>query len=312
MANSSFAGDAMMEWGQNGCMIWWKLIPDSDEKGFTFCVANHQVDSGYHAWNHYDCDGNLTPHFYTPKYFGSSDGTRLRSISGGTNYVNNTKQTEVNLALAANTTSKVEHYTEVYADWFLMMMLTWLITKSLNSQEKVGTGRCNSSSALGQGVLNGKGMFWGSNDQTSGVKAWGMENPWGNLWHAIAGLVNVSGTTKSKLTYSDVDGSADGYNFDGTGYVNHGTISGTSGGYTSHMNITERGITPGTISGSDSTYYTDGAWFNNSQTNYALVGGGWGDSLRVGAAYCNLSVAASGAYSGVGAAKSCKPLASRG
>lgn len=313
VANTSYSGNAMMEWGQDGKQIYWKIVPDADGKGFTFVVANgDNGDPDMKPWNHYNCKGQVAEHFYTPKYFGSDDGTRLRSISGGTNYVNHAASDELSKAKANNQTSDEIWNTEVYADWVFLAMMEVLISKSMNTQEKFGYGRCASgnSSAIGQGTMNGKGMFWGSSDQTSGVKIFGMENTHGNLWRRIAGLINDKGTVKIKLTYGKQDGSTvEGYNLDGSGYISHGSISGTSGGYTSHMNISDRGISPNTISGSDSTYYTDGAWFNNSQVDYALVGGGWAGSLLVGAFCCTLNVAVSVASTYAGAALSCKPLA---
>lgn len=313
VANMNYGGNAMMEWGQDGRKIYWKIVPDADGKGFTFVVANGDAgDAEMKPWNHYDCNGRVADHFYTPKYFGSSDGTRLRSISGGTNYVSHTASEELAQAKANNQGSSVIWNTEVYADWIFLAMMEVLLCKSMNTQAKFGHGRCASSntSAIGQGTMNGKGLFFGKSDQTSGVKIFGMENPHGNLWRRIAGLVNVSGTVKLKLTYGRQDGStADGYNMDGTGYITHGTIGGTSGGFTSHMHISKHGITPSTISGSDSTYYTDGGWFNNAQTDYAFVGGGWGSGLHVGAFCCALSHAASYANAAAGAALSCKPLA---
>ena len=312
VASSSYGGNAMVEWGQDGRKIYWKIVPDSDGKGFTFVVASAKADDDMDAWNHYNCKGGLAEHFYTPMYFGSSDGTRLRSISGGLNYVNNTRTQELKLAKANNQTSDEIWNTEVYSDWLLVAMLCILISKSTNSQIKFGYGRCKSdnSSAIGQGTMNTKGLFYGRSDQTSGVKVFGMENPWGNLWRAIAGLINNNGKVKIKLTYGTQDGSTvEGYNETGSGYIEHGTMSGTSGGYTSHMNITDRGITPETISGSDSTYYCDGAWFSNSQVDYARVGGGWGDALRVGCLCVGLYYAVSYAHTGFGAALSCKPLA---
>ena len=312
VANSSYAGNAMMEWGQDGRKLYWKIVPDNDAKGFTFVIASAQVDNDMKPWNHYNCQGGIAEHFYTPIYFGSSDGTRLRSISGGTNYVNNAATAELTLAKANNLTSDEIWNTEVYCDFLLTAMLCILISKSTNSQAKFGYGRCSSSnqSAIGQGTMNGKGMFFGKSDQTSGVKVFGMENPWGNLWRRIAGLINANGTVKLKLTYGKEDGSTvDGYNTTGSGYISHGTMSGTSGGYTSHMHITDRGITPETISGSDSTYYCDGAWFNNGQVDYAVVGGGWSSGLRVGCLCVYLNVAVSVATAYIGAALSCKPLA---
>lgn len=312
VANSSYAGNAMMEWGQDGRKLYWKIVPDSDGKGFTFVIASAQVDNDMQPWNHYNCQGGIAEHFYTPIYFGSSDGTRLRSISGGTNYVNNAATAELTLAKANNLTSDEIWNTEVYCDFLLTAMLCILISKSTNSQAKFGYGRCSSSnsSAIGQGTMNGKGMFYGRSDQTSGVKVFGMENPWGNLWRRIAGLINVNGTVKLKLTYGKEDGSTvEGYNTTGSGYISHGTMSGTLGGYTSHMNITDRGITPETISGSDSTYYCDGAWFNNGQVDYAIVGGTWDNGLLVGCLCVNLYVTVSAANAYIGAALSCKPLA---
>ena len=312
VSNSSYAGNAMVEWGQDGRKLYWKIVPDSDSKGFTFVIASTQVDNDMQPWNHYNCRGEVADHFYTPMFFGSSDGTRLRSISGGTNYVNHAATAELALAKANNLTSDEIWNTEVYADWLLVAMLCILISKSTNSQAKFGTGRCNSnnSSAIGQGTMNDKGLFYGKNDQTSGVKVFGMENPWGNLWRRIAGLINANGTVKLKLTYGKQDGSTvEGYNTTGSGYINHGTMAGTSGGYTSHMNITNRGITPETISGSDSTYYCDGAWFNNGQVDYALGGGRWNNGLHVGCLCVGLAGAVSDSDAERGSALSCKPLA---
>ena len=310
VANKSYAGNAMVEWGQDGRKLYWKIVPDSDGKGFTFVIASAQVDNDMQPWNHYNCKGEIAEHFYTPIYFGSSDGTRLRSISGGTNYVNNSATAELTLAKANNLTSDEIWNTEVYCDFLLTAMLCILISKSTNSQAKFGYGRCASGNAIGQGTMNGKGMFFGKSDKTSGVKVFGMENPWGNLWRRIAGLINANGTVKLKLTYGKQDGSTvEGYNTTGSGYINHGTMAGTSGGYTSHMNITNRGITPETISGSDSTYYCDGAWFNNGQVDYASAGGRWDGSLLVGCLYIHLSNTVSNTNAGDGAALSCKPLA---
>jgi hypothetical protein len=310
VANSSYGGNAMMEWGQNGKKIYWKIVPDSDGKGFTFVVADSQVDNDMKPWNHYNCDGQIAEHFYTPKYFGSSDGTRLRSISGGTNYVSHTRNDEITQAKANNTTSKVIWNTEVYCDWFFLSMLCTLISKSTNSQAKFGYGYANNNSgAINQGTMNGRGMFYGENTGKYGVKVFGMENPWGNLNRAIAGLINDNGSIKLKLTYGTQDGSTTtGYNTTGSGYISHGSAPSASG-YISGMNITVSGLTPKITSGSDSTYYTDNCYVNNSQVNYALVGGPWDSGLFAGAFYCYLYNTASSAYTSRGAALSCKPLA---
>jgi hypothetical protein len=50
-------------------------------------------------------------------------------------------------------------------------------------------------------------------------------------------------------------------------------------------------------------------WYNNSQVNYAFVGGSWGNDLVVGPFYARLAITASTSGSYLGAALSCKPLA---
>lgn len=313
VANSNYPGNAMMEWGRDGKMIWWKVVPDADGKGFKFYVANAQVDADFHAWNHYDCKGNLAPHFYTAKYFGSHDGTRIRSISGLANYVNTAGTNEIAKAKANNQGTDELWNIENWCDRFLVWMLLCMLGKNMNTQAVFGQGRCASgnTSAVANNTLNGKGLFCGFSNQTSDVKVFGMQGWWGNLWRRCNGLINANGTIKIKLTYTQVDGSTvTGYNTDGSGYINHGTVVGnTSGAQVNEMNITDKGLTPKTLSGGDQTYYADGCWTNNGQVNFALVGGYWGHGARVGAACVSLSSAVSDADSNVGAALSCKPLA---
>ena len=50
-------------------------------------------------------------------------------------------------------------------------------------------------------------------------------------------------------------------------------------------------------------------WYNNSQVNYAYVGGYWAYALVVGPFCAALGYAASSSSSADGAALSCKPLA---
>ena len=311
VASAAYAGNAMMEWAQNGRHIYWKFIPDQDGKGFTFVVGNVQV-LDLKPWNHYDCNDDVNSHFYTPKYFGSSDGTRLRSISGGSNYVNNTRNAEVSLARANNLTSDVIWDTEVYSDWVLIANLCCLISKSMNTQDKFGYGHVHSSntSAIGQGTMNGKGMFFGKSDQTSGVKVFGMENIWGTLWRAIRGLVAVNCTIKAKLTHGTADGStAADYNFDGTNYLTAGSYPSQTHGQISHMNVTEKTIVPTAVSGSETTFYCDYAWLYASGTYYAIVGGIWYYAAEAGGWICYLADAASVTGTDHGAALSLKPLA---
>lgn len=277
---------------------------------YHFRCSDTPQDDTWDCWCNYDRNNNQIDHFYTPIYFGSLVSGKLRSISGAANSVNTTAANEIAYAKANGN----DWYTEVLADRLLLQDLLVMMARSTECQTAFGYGQCNSSNsnAIAPGTMNTKGMFWGSNDQTSGVKVFGMENVWGNLWRRTAGWINANGTQKVKLTRGTHDGStATDYNTDGNGYktIANATPAGSSGGYISSMKTEAFGRLPVTASGSSSTYEADGMWYNNSQVNYACVGGSWNGDLMVGPFSATLTHAASYSSSYIGAALSCKPLA---
>ena len=305
VANINYGGNAMVEWGK----IYFGFKGDADGNGYTFIVSDSPSE-GLDCYCNIDANGSEIDHFYTPKYFGSNDSSnRLRSISGQSNYVSQPGTTELSHAKANGNGWS----TECYGDWTLIKHLLVLMSKSLNTQAKYGYGRCNASNstAIGQGTMNGKGRFWGDNSQTNGVKIFGMENWYGNIWRRIEGYVtNSNGVQLVKMCYGTRDGStADGYSTGGTGYVSMGTTSGTSGSGIQTMHVNNKcGVVPKALTGNTSptTYFSDGHWYENSC--YAVVGGAGTDGLRVGAFYSYIAYAVSEALASFGAAVSCKPL----
>lgn len=304
VASTAFGGNAMMEWP--------KIYTKREEVDgiYKFRCSDVKIDDDWECWCNYDQNNNEIDHFYTPIYFGSKVSNVLRSISGQTNSVSTTAANEITYAKANGD----GWYTEVLADRLLICDLLTMMGKSTNHQTTFGYGRCASgnSSAIGQGTMNTKGLFWGDDDQTSGVKVFGMENWWGNLWRRTAGYINANGTQKVKLTRGTKDGSAAAdYNTDGTNYLTiaNATPAGTSGGYIDTMKTEAFGRLPVTANGSGTTNEADGLWFNNGQNNYALFGGGWDDALLCGGFCVALASAASDSHAAIGAALSCKPLA---
>lgn len=302
VANTSFGGNAMMEWPKIYTKRW-------EENGvYHFRCSDIPQDDTWDCWCNYDRNNNEIDHFYTPIYFGSNVSSKLRSISGQANMVSQNATTEINYAKANGS----DWYTEVLADRLLIQDLLVMMGKSTDCQTVFGSGRSDTSSAVNTGTMNSRGMFWGSNNGTDGVKVFGMEHLWGNLWRRTAGWMNINGTQKVKLTRGTHDGStATDYNTDGNGYisVSGATPSGTSGGYISSMKTEAYGRIPVKASGSSSTYEADGLYYNNSGTMYALVGGIWANALLCGPFCAFLYIAASNSDSNVGAALSCKPLA---
>ena len=50
VADVNYGGNAMMEWGQNGKKIWYKIVPDADPTGASIYIADHQADANFHAY----------------------------------------------------------------------------------------------------------------------------------------------------------------------------------------------------------------------------------------------------------------------
>lgn len=314
VANDAYEGNAMMEWGQDGSIIWYKIVPDAlDDTSCSVYIADHQEDDDFHAWSFINSRGQLVDHFYTPIYNGWYDGTRMRSISGKTPTASLNATVERNYCRANGETM---WDTEVYCDNILITLLLTLVGKSLNTQAVFGQGNTTSGQAgvLATGTGDDKGLFYGSSGTTSVVKVFGMENFWGNLWRRFGGLVNVNGTQKYKLTRGTEDGSGfDDYVVSNTaaaydGYLVGGSLPAASGTYLQRMTWDENQWCPKEVAGNDHTFYSDGLWTNNNQVNYAFRGGYSADSALCGAWYLVLSDASSRASWDIAAAPSCKPL----
>jgi hypothetical protein len=294
--------------------VYFKLVLQTDDSVNVY-ISNKQVDTNYHAWAHINNYGDEVPYMYMPAYDGSNVDSVLRSISGLSvaNYINATQTAEY--AAANNQNGDNIWSMNTYSDWLLIVLLSLLISKTTDSKTAFGRGNNNSyksTSNTGQiksGTMDQKGLFWGTTDNVSGVKIFGIENFWGNIWRWMYGLINNKGTQLVKLTYGTEDGSTvEGYNFTGDGYINIGsTPSGTNGGYLKSMTFTENGIFIKEVSGSASTYYTSGAWFNNSQVDVAAFGGDTSVESPVGLVCVDLSGVVSASFWAYGGSPKCLP-----
>lgn len=302
VANMNYGGNAMMEWPKIYVKRW-------ESNGvYHFRCSDMKVDSDYECWSNYDKNNKEIPHFYTPIFFGSKDGSnRLRSISGQSNFVSNTAQTEV--TYAKNNGADI-WYTEVLSDRELVNDLLTMMFKSTDLQATAGYGVCSASAAIAPGSMNTKGLFWGAGDKTSGVKVFGMENWWGNIFRRIAGWCISGGTQKVKLTRGTKDGTTVGdYNFDGNGYKTISGVNLTRSGYISKMKTEPFGRFPMEANGSTTTFEADQVWADSGNGYYAVVGGYWNNDLRCGPFCADLYSGPSYADTSIGAALSCKPLA---
>nr|DAR52929.1 MAG TPA: hypothetical protein [Bacteriophage sp.] len=311
IANVDYDGNAMIEWGNGTDLIWWKIVPDKgDSTSASAYVANYQADGEYRCLNFTDINNDVKQHFYTPIYNGSLDSNnKLRSISGQSVMRSKTASAEMGYAKANGENYEIEQY----VDRLLINILLILISKSTDTQGVFGPGAStlngNETNLLQTGTMDSKGMFWGENTGKLGVKVFGMENYWGNQWRRTAGYILANGIAKVKLSPSKKDGSkVSGYNTDGTGYIEISSVapSGTSGGYIKTMAFSKNGMAPLSVSGSSSTYYTDGCWYNNGIAAFALFGGPLYSGLYCGAFFVVLDDDAGNAWWTVGASLSYK------
>ena len=280
ITSTAFAGNAMVEIKT----IYIKRYEDGTKE--YVILSDVAFDSSYKAYAHTNEQGNIKPAFYWRMFKGSNVSSKLRSIAGQGVMVSQTRNTERAYAQANG-----DGWDTIYnSGWQLIADMLTLIAKSDDAQTAYGAGRTLASNTAGitPGSLKSYGAFMGYTNGTTSVKTLWIEDFWGNYWEGMTGLILAgSAGIKTKMTPP--------YNYDGTGYTATGIVpTGTSGGYIDTETVGDTsGLVPKTANGSGSTYLCDGLWFNTSQTDYALVGGGWADALLCGPRYVNLNTLAS-------------------
>ncbi len=272
VANTSYDGNAMTKF--TDAFKWVRRYEDSTHEYVIF--SDVQYDENYHAYAHTNSDGEVQDAFYWGMFKGSYVGSKMRSIGAGAVMVSTTRQQEIDRAQANG-----DGYYTIYKSGhdYIDDLLT-LIAKSDDMQTAFGKGRslASNTAAIANGTLKALPAFIGYTNATSDVKVFYIEGYWGNVWESMAGLIlDGANGIKTKMTPP--------YNLTGSGYTATGIVpSGTSGGYINTASVTDAsGFVPKTAAGSETTYYCDGLYFNNSQVDYALVGGAWPDAGLCGA-----------------------------
>ena len=303
IADDTFAGNVMV-----GIPTIWIKAENVSATKHRFYISDKRVDPGYHSYTHTDRSGKIKPYTYIAAYNGWVDGSsRLRSISGKNPTRSQTGEVQFNEAAANNVNGDTGWTLGTYASWQMIDLLLLLIGKSTNTQEIFGNGNINgyynkaagtdTYGVLPTGTMNDKGLFYGLNHDNLGVKVFGIENWWGNIWKRIAGYFNDNGVYKVKLTQSTSDGSTTiGYNLTAAGYI---PITGVIPfqGYIGSMAcpsslgvlVPSSSVSGSGASASSDIGYCDHQWANNSQLDMALLGGFCGYGVRCGAFACYLN-----------------------
>lgn len=306
IANASYAGNVMVEFPH----AWIHQSEDEDYEYYG--IADYKVDNSYNDYPWHNMNGESVDYFYHSAYKCSYVSSALRSISNLTPGNGLSGTTEIGYVSSAM--KDLGFYTTLWSHRNYISCLLKLIGKSTDVQAVFGrghdTGGTSASSLHKTGLLNDKGLFWGTNaNGTNGVKVFGIEHFWGDRWDRIAGLTTLNQNIYAKMTYGTEDGTTGtGWVTNTSGYKNMGvSMNGTTASNISKSKNTDFGCFPVTMSGSNfNVYDCDRCDFATNITGYALVGGhsnvGFGAGLAMSVSH---NVSETAWY--MGASLSCIP-----
>lgn len=288
--NSTYAGNFMAQMPT----VWFKRWEDADYEYVAIC--NKKLNSDFMAYAHDAGDGYINPYIYLPMFKGVTVGGKLRSIVGAKVEGSTTGSQEKSRAEANGTGWQLWDW----AKHELISDLLTLISRSTNSQGAFGQGDTNTyvnNASQNYGKLNTgqhkvdgvwklyeNSQFYGKSNSNQHVRAFHIEDFWGNRWDRCLGLnlVNLEYKYKMVRPYAlDSDSS----------YVSTG-LTAPQEGWQKTQYSGEFGILPKTVGGSQTTYVCDYFW-SLSGTRLALFGGYCDFGTRCGSRYLNLYNAAS-------------------
>ena len=297
VANTSYAGNAMMEFPP----IFMKVTKDGPNIHFAF--SDQRLDEDFEAWSAKTHDGTYKP-WYNAIYEGQSVSSVMRSMSTGQKPTGSlTAANEWAYSQANNVNDDKGWGTTLWADEQVIKALTFLVTRSLNSQTAIG-GVYNTAQSLQMncGAGNTLGMFYGKNDGSyTPTKCFGMENRWGHRNRRCQGINAIDHKIVVKMTLSDIDGAIGGIatsdnSIDYAHYINTEDLlpAGASGAYISEIHYGHRtaGMPLSSTGGSSSTFYCDGL-YTSTGFRGVLFGGSLAIGLLAGVSYCNANNAPS-------------------
>lgn len=273
VANQSYDGNAMMEWGRNGKRIYYSFNPlDEEQSQVEVRISDEKVDDTYHDWSFYNKNNQEMDHFYTPIFQGGVvSNNKLRSLSGINSITSNT--TPIDRTRAQNNGEGWD--IEQYSDYVLVTLLLTLFCKSTNSQSKYGVSAY--TPVIMSGTMNQNGMFYGENTNTAStkIKVFGMEYWWGSRGRRVLGYTINNYIPTFKLTPGTADGStASDFNTTGSadGYLSVSGSIPSSSYYISKMRFESNGIMyPTATGGSSTTYYCDHIYFDSDSGSSGLI-----------------------------------------
>lgn len=285
--NLDFDGNAMMEWGRDGQLIWIKVVPGEDyasRNTAEIYVANNKVDDGYHAWSFIGKDKETgeyvyKEHFYTAIYNGSQH-TELGSAKLRSMDLTNSGKAVTDQYCKADLEDG-ERYAELngdgwmidtFSDRCMIYILLMLLTKTRAPHLAIGYGIYDTTAGaalqpIGTVSTVTSGLFYGSTKNgKKPCKVFGMENWWGSMYRPTLGyaIKDPEAPFSFVITYKMCLGKEDGSTCNmyetreqGEHYINSELVPDGDGYILRHINFRKDGalIPESTVDGSTTSFY---------------------------------------------------------
>lgn len=155
-----------------------------DENKIWFQISNKQVDNTWidTAFISEDGIGTIKDEMYIAAYESVQKNNILQSVS---NSLPSFKLDFEHIEISSE--FGVFHMMNIIKKQFITF-LGYLVTKSIDLEGNIGSGNTEGS-ILKTGTMNTKGLFYGKNNNTEGVKMFGIENLWGNQLKYMHGII---------------------------------------------------------------------------------------------------------------------------
>ena len=290
-------GNVMIEFP----LIYYKFYEETDVDNVTWTGVKFSLTPQDDTWcaNAFlNINGVIQDTMYMAAYDGYVNNSILYSLSGKAP-ANNITIGDFRTYATANGSG---YQQQEWSKRVFLQALFVMMFKSTDSQTALGKGVISASAAINTGTMNDKGLFWGDQTGTNGVKFCGIENFWGNIDKWCDGLELISLVYKYKIYGS--------YNDTASGYISGNTApNGSNGAWAKIMYSNNgEGLVAKTNDTSSSYYYDEFYCLDSTNSYVCRTGGYWGHSTHAGLFSVALSVAASGVYSYIDASLSFTPV----
>jgi len=240
-----------------------KIVNDTEKSKMYFYIASNPVQG-------------FTLHKGSGRYVARYQCNNEFKSAPGTNPKVNTNLTSFRNGITAIDNYHFQYDIHTYNALQLLYIVEWA---NLNTQSMIGAGITSGSvQTLGQtDILTYHTGRVSGTDNVSAVQYRWIENPWGNVWDWIDGILIQDGKVyicnDETLYASSITNS-----YNDTGIV---TPTSGSGWLKTESDYNNQYIFPKTVGGSDSTYLCDNSWFN-TELRSLYVGGYSGSGSYAG------------------------------